>query len=104
MLARWGTSCRSYSTSSSTDLLVSEALVFFEYSLTISDEIRLFWGKKATGAVVLFLANRYLTLAYMAFEIAWTYTEPIVQSGKVRAERASNCHFDLVGADHRGCL
>ena len=40
--------------------LTSLDLIFFEYFLTFDQEVRLFWGKKLTGAVALFFANRYL--------------------------------------------
>ena len=58
--------------------LLSSALIFYEYSITFSDETRLFWTKKITGAVVLFFANRYITLAYNLYLI---YFENAPQSG-----------------------
>ncbi len=36
----------------------------YEYCITIGKEVRLFWGKKITGAAVLFFVNRYLVLFY----------------------------------------
>lgn len=41
----------------------------FEYLSTLSDEIRFFWGGRLTGAVALFLANRYLTLGYFLYTL-----------------------------------
>ena len=52
-----------------THYLTSSALVFFEYLLTFDQEVRLFWGKKLTGAVVLFVINRYTTLIYTIYSM-----------------------------------
>ena len=37
------------------------ALVY-DYLLTFSQEVSLFWNRRWTGATVLFFSNRYLTL------------------------------------------
>ena len=50
-----------------THYLPSLALIFFEYTLTFDQEVRLFWGKKLTGAVSLFFANRYATVIYTIY-------------------------------------
>ena len=42
-------------------------MLFFEYILTFDQEVRLFWGKKLTGAVALFFANRYTTIIYTIY-------------------------------------
>lgn len=34
----------------------------YEYIITFSEEVQLFWRRKPTGAIVLFLLNRYLLL------------------------------------------
>ena len=47
--------------------LTTSALTFFEFLLTIDKEVRLFWGKKLTGAVALFFTNRYTTLIYTIY-------------------------------------
>ena len=47
--------------------LTTLVLIFFEYSFTFDQEVRLFWGKKLTRAVVLFLANRYTTILYTIY-------------------------------------
>ena len=39
------------------------ALLLFEYALTLDREVAMFWKRKATGASVLFLSNRYISLA-----------------------------------------
>ena len=35
----------------------------YDYVLTFAQEVQLIWGRKITGASVLFWLNRYLTLA-----------------------------------------
>ena len=42
-------------------------MIFFEYLLTFDQEVRLFWGKKFTGAVALFFSNRYTTIVYTIY-------------------------------------
>ncbi|KAI9000922.1 hypothetical protein BD414DRAFT_405632, partial [Trametes punicea] len=37
-------------------------LVFYEYTITFDREVALVWGKKLTGATILFVLNRYLAL------------------------------------------
>ena len=37
-------------------------IVIYEHLVTFDEEVKCFWGTKVTGAVVLFLANRYLNL------------------------------------------
>ncbi|TFK80191.1 hypothetical protein K466DRAFT_605542 [Polyporus arcularius HHB13444] len=44
--------------------LRNQVIVMYEYCITIGKEVRLFWGKKITGAAVLFFVNRYLVLFY----------------------------------------
>ena len=38
-------------------------LFIYDYVLTFAQEVQLIWGRKITGASVLFWLNRYLTLA-----------------------------------------
>ena len=49
--------------------LTTSALIFFEYLLTFDQEVRLFWGKKITGAVALFFVNRYTTIIYTIYDM-----------------------------------
>ena len=49
--------------------LTTSALIFFEYLLTFDQEVRLFWGKKLTGAVALFFVNRYTTIIYIIYNM-----------------------------------
>ena len=39
------------------------AVLVYEYSLTIHDEVSLYWGRRLTGARLLFFVMKYLTLA-----------------------------------------
>ena len=43
------------------------AFVFYEHFLTFDVELEYFWTPKITGAVVLFLANRYLNIIVMGW-------------------------------------
>ncbi|KAI0640732.1 hypothetical protein C8Q79DRAFT_920930, partial [Trametes meyenii] len=38
------------------------ALVLYDFLITFGEEVRLFWGRKFTGASLLFFINRYWTL------------------------------------------
>ena len=41
------------------------AIVIYEYLVTFSTEIQLFWAGEVTGASVLFFVNRYMQLVYI---------------------------------------
>ncbi|KAL4254068.1 hypothetical protein ABKN59_002446 [Abortiporus biennis] len=43
----------------------SITIVIYDYFLTIGDEIAYIWSQKITGASIIFLLNRYLTLLYV---------------------------------------
>ena len=60
------------------------ALVLYEYLLTHFSEIQLFWNGKFTGAVALFLANRYTTLVLILYQLA-LFLAPEPTSDTVRA-------------------
>ena len=42
------------------------ALVYYDYMLTFSSEVRCIWMRKITAPSVLFLINRYLSLIFFA--------------------------------------
>ena len=44
-------------------------MLIYDYAVTVTYEVRLFWRKKVTGATLLFFANRYLTLFFYIFDI-----------------------------------
>ena len=48
---------------------VGAALLVHEYLITFHWEVELFWNRRMTGAVLLFLANRYVVLATLTFAV-----------------------------------
>jgi len=44
--------------------VAATTLLFYDYMLTFSRELRCIWGRKFSGATLLFFLNRYLTLIY----------------------------------------
>lgn len=51
-----------------------QGLITFEWAITLSAEVQLFWRNKITGATILFLLNRYFNLANFGFQVAFTFT------------------------------
>ena len=70
---------------------MTPALIFFEYFLTIGQEVTLFWGKKLTGAVALFFANRYTTILYTLFLIISSLVPAIAQAPQVSFKLSLIC-------------
>ena len=65
------------------------ALVIYDYILTFSSEVTFFWKpRRPNGAMILFLLNRYLTLAVQVQ--FWT---PLPQSFQVCC-LASDCVYE----------
>ncbi|RPD57173.1 hypothetical protein L227DRAFT_613789 [Lentinus tigrinus ALCF2SS1-6] len=50
--------------------VVVAVVVIYEYSITVGREVRLFWGKKITGAAILFFLNRYIVLGFNTYALA----------------------------------
>ena len=52
----------------------------YEYLITFSVEVEIFWTKKLNGATVLFFLNRYLVLFYQMLEFRrnWIFTNLFV--------------------------
>ena len=46
------------------------ALVFYEYAITLGQEIDMFWKRRFTGATALFLLNRYLLVLSSTLVVA----------------------------------
>ena len=44
-------------------------LLFYDYILTLDKEVRLFWKRKISGASLLFLFNRYLTVLTQVLDV-----------------------------------
>lgn len=42
--------------------LVAYTILYYDYTLTISDEVRFFWGRKYGSITILFYINRYLSI------------------------------------------
>lgn len=40
------------------------AFVLYDYIITTEEEVRLFWGKKLTGATMLFWLNKWLVILH----------------------------------------
>ncbi|KAH9931753.1 hypothetical protein B0H21DRAFT_761027 [Amylocystis lapponica] len=57
-------------------------LFYYEYLITISQEVKLIWGRKITGVTVLFMLNRYLSLLYLAI-----YQD----TGRLYGQRSDTC-------------
>ena len=49
--------------------IVTSALVFYDYAITLGQEIHLFWKYKVTGATILFLLTRYLLILEMIVDV-----------------------------------
>ncbi|KAI0738671.1 hypothetical protein C8Q80DRAFT_1275635 [Daedaleopsis nitida] len=45
------------------------AFLWYEFAITIGNEVELFWRRKANGATVLFFVNRYLVLLSYNLEL-----------------------------------
>lgn len=52
------------------------ALILYEHALTFSDEVSLFWGKRATMVSVFFFANRYSTVLYGVLNLVSGFVSP----------------------------
>ena len=39
-------------------------IFIYDYVLTFAQEVELIWGRKITGAAILFVLNRYVTLVW----------------------------------------
>ena len=65
------------------------ALLAFEYFITLSQEVELFWKRRVTGASVLFFFNRYLILISWFFNGFTIITNDLV--------RLSYRRYDFMG-------
>ena len=77
-------------------------MIFFEYLLTFDQEVRLFWGKKPTGAVALFFANRYATIIYTIYYMLVNVVPSTTATAKVSVSLARAFKMCTYGAElHR---
>ena len=49
---------------------ISLAILVYDYAITFPSEVQLFWGRKPTGATLLFFTNRYLVLSFWIIDTA----------------------------------
>ena len=80
------------------------ALIFFEYLFTLDQEVKLFWGKKLTGPIALFLANRYTTLCYTMYYMLIGLVPAAYQTAEVcmRVTTSLSLFGTELTASHRG--
>ncbi|TBU36907.1 hypothetical protein BD309DRAFT_838670, partial [Dichomitus squalens] len=53
---------------------------FYDSIITTAEEIRCFWGRKITGAAILFWLNKYMSILCLV----WTFATFLNISDKVR--------------------
>ncbi|KAI0669609.1 hypothetical protein C8Q78DRAFT_977205, partial [Trametes maxima] len=53
--------------------LAAFALLAFEYAITLDREVRLVWGRKVSGATLLFILNRYWLFFQYVTQVVTTY-------------------------------
>ncbi|EJF61397.1 hypothetical protein DICSQDRAFT_45519, partial [Dichomitus squalens LYAD-421 SS1] len=41
----------------------------YDTILTTGEEVRCFWGRKVTGAAILFWLNKYMTMLYLVWNL-----------------------------------
>ena len=63
--------------------LFGEVLVLYEYCVTFTEEVELFWNNKVTGATVLFLGNRYMSMAVQIYSLILLFPSFSVFTAKV---------------------
>ncbi|KZT08759.1 uncharacterized protein LAESUDRAFT_648827, partial [Laetiporus sulphureus 93-53] len=57
------------------------ALIFFEYIVTFSEEVRVIWGARFTTVSVIFAFNRYLLMIQgisFALDLVWWHTPLVI--------------------------
>ena len=70
-----------FSTNFADSCLHCVALIIYEFVVTLDTEVRLFWGRKITGASVVFFLNRYTMLCYAIVSL-WQFL-PVANSASV---------------------
>ncbi|KAL4073434.1 hypothetical protein J3A83DRAFT_4411168 [Scleroderma citrinum] len=62
-------------------------LVLYDYILTVSREIELFWRRpKRSWAFVFFVANRYITILGQIIQVIYTFLSPTIRSYYTRCD------------------
>ncbi|EJF60219.1 hypothetical protein DICSQDRAFT_63639 [Dichomitus squalens LYAD-421 SS1] len=55
------------------------AVFLYDIIITTGEEIRCFWGRKVTGAAILFWMNKYMTILFLA----WNFGSEFAPSKEV---------------------
>ncbi|TBU54967.1 hypothetical protein BD310DRAFT_934758 [Dichomitus squalens] len=50
-------------------LIAGSAVFLYDTILTTGEEVRCFWGRKVTGAAILFWLNKYMTMLYLVWNL-----------------------------------
>lgn len=66
--------------------------------LTLRDKVNLYWSKKMSKTVLLFLSIRYWTLIYSVFAVAQTF-QAVDLNGRVRGKRPGELAY-IDGCSH----
>ena len=61
-------------------ILLSTALLAYEYMVAFGREVDLFWKRKITMATVLFIVNRYVPLAATIMNLPYSVTIQVSDS------------------------
>lgn len=68
------------------------ALFIYEYLITFSTEVQLFWEKTFTGATILFLTNRYMALLHILLSL-WYYLPQSADTTYVSTDTSRTSHI-----------
>ncbi|CCM00311.1 uncharacterized protein FIBRA_02341 [Fibroporia radiculosa] len=53
--------------------LAVASIIFYDYAITLGQEIQLIWGRKPTSAIIIFFLNRYVVFAFGIVAILGTF-------------------------------
>ena len=49
-------------------------LLWYDLLITTGEEVRCFWGRRVTGAAILFWLNKYMTTLYFVWDLQTFFT------------------------------
>ena len=67
-------------------------LMMYEYLVTFSTEVQLFWAGEVTGASVIFFINRYMQLVYALLSLF--QLSPIINTMSVSLRKFARLDYD----------
>ncbi|KAI0954871.1 hypothetical protein AcW1_006637 [Taiwanofungus camphoratus] len=75
-------------------LVAVATMVFFEYIITVPQEVELVWRRKVSGSTIMFLLNRYIVVAFSILQICLvpSASTPKVCSSLSLLNRESHCY------------